>query len=497
MKILITQPIFIPNEDKLQRNINSIKSFKYILKRSLNIKIDIKIGGWAKTDILWDSFIENLNEDISYTRFDRNYGKSYIINKLSENIDKYDYMLSLDSDIIFKDNNTIKRLIQLSKEISKYSNKPFGFISLNQEEGNCHLSDTLDKSFKWHDEEIKWNDGASGIAGGCFFTSKENWLEIGGYRKGLKNYDSDDAYFSIDTLNNNMTYGMVESISVIHPIDNKDEKYSEWKFNSVTNKKSVCFFSSYSDESFISNYIKFYLENLKLHFNDVILVTNERKIDSKYLQFLNKIDVKVKKVKNEGLDFGMWYKCFNDDDEIDIFNYNKIGMVNDSCILFDQEKFGDLMKWVENNEYDYCSITENNEIDHHLQSYFLILKNQSIKLTYDYFKKYGILNDREDIIKTYEVGLTQHLKDNNIKLGSFIKNDTDRNPTILDFDFNFVLNEKIPIIKKKLLTNKFNDDELSFLKSINFEFNINWVNNLKQITKNDSTSIEYLLNDII
>lgn len=495
MKILVTQPIFLPNEDKLQRNINSITSFKYILKKYLllDIKIDIKIGGWAQSDKLWDTFItklEGLNYDISYTRFDRNYGKSYIINKLSENIHEYDYMLSLDSDIIFIDNNPIKRLIKLSERISNYSNKSFGFLSLNQEEGNCHLTDILDKSFKWMREEVKWNDKASGIAGGCFFTSSDNWIEIGGYRKGLKNYDSDDYYFLIDTFNNNRTYGMVESISVIHPKDN-DKKYSEWKLDSATNKKSICFFSSYSNKDYIDNYIKFYLEFLKNYFDDVLFVTNKREINSRDSQFLKKINVTIKRVKNEGMDFGMWYKCFNDD-KIDIFNYNKIGLVNDSCILFSHERFNKLMKWVDNNNLEYSSITESNEIDYHLQSYFLILKDQSIKLTYDYFKEHGILNTREDIIKTYEVGLTQYLKSNNIKVGSFIKGNTDTNPTILNFD----INTKIPIIKKKLLTNKFNESEISFLKSCNFNFKHNWIDTLKEITKKDTTSIEYLIEDL-
>lgn len=495
MKILVTQPIFLPNEDKLQRNINSIDSFKYIIKKYplLDIKIDIKIGGWARSDKLWDIFIsklEDLDYNISYTRFDRNYGKSYIINKLSENIHEYDYMLSLDSDIIFIDNNPIERLIKLSDEVSNHSNKPFGVLSLNQEESNCHLVDILDISLKIEDEEIKWNDKGNGIAGGCFFISKENWEEINGYRRGLKNYDSDDHYLFTDTLNNNRTYGMISTLSVIHPED-KDNDYALWKLKSVNNKRSICFFSSYSNKDHIDNYIKFYLEILKIHFNDVILVTNKREINSKDLQFLKKVNITIKFVENEGLDFGMWYKCFMDEN-IDIFNYNKIGLVNDSCILFSHERFNKLMKWVENNNYSYSSITESNEIDYHLQSYFLILKNQSIKLVYDYFKKYGILNKREDIIKTYEIGLTQYLKDNDIMLGSFIKNNTDTNPTILNFD----INTEIPVIKKKLLTNKFSENEMSFLENCDFNFNTNWVDILKEITKKDTTSIEYLIENL-
>lgn len=493
IKILLTQTIFIPDEDKLQRSINSVKSFKNILNNNIfNIIIDINIGGWAKSESLWTSFIQNVDKKLlpNITRFDRNYGKSYIINELSKNIDNYDYMISLDSDIIFNNNNVIKRLINLANKIPIHLNKPFGLLALNQEDQNCHLTEILDISLKIEDEEIKWNDKGNGIAGGCFFTSKENWKEINGYRKGLKNYDSDDHYLFTDTLNNNRTYGMVTTLSVIHPED-KDKDYALWKLNSVSNERSICFFSSYSNNKKIDNYIKFYLENLKVYFDDVILVTNKRDIDSKELQFLKKINVTIKFVENEGLDFGMWYKCFIDE-KIDIFNYNKIGLINDSCILFSRERFNKLMEWVENNNYNYSSITESNEINYHLQSYFLILKDQSIKLVYDYFKKYGILNKREDIIKTYEIGLTKYLKDNDIMLGSFIKNNTNKNPTILNFD----INSKIPIIKKKLLTNKFNNNEISFLESYDFNFDTNWVDTLKEITKKDTTSIEYLIENL-
>jgi hypothetical protein len=494
MKILVTQPIFIPNEDKLKRNINSIKSFKHILKKYLlmNLEIDIKIGGWAESDDLWDRFIKNVDDNISYKRFDKNYGKSFIINDLSKNIDDYDYMLTLDSDIVFIDNDPIKRLVKLAEKIPTYTNKPFGFLSLNQEESNCHLIDTLDKSFKWGNEVVKWAEDGGGIAGGCLFISKENWKEVGGYREGLKNYDSDDRYFLLDTLKNGMSFGLAESLHVIHPKDD-DGEYAKWKLDSVSKNKSICFFSSYSDKPFIDNYIKFYLENLKLHFDDVVLVTNERKIESKEYKFLKKINVSIKKVKNEGLDFGMWRKCFNDEN-IDLFNYDKIGLVNDSTILFDHKNFDKFMKWTDTTKSKYCSITESNEISHHLQSYFLIIKSEAIQKVYEYFKDKGILKKRDNIIKTYEIGLSKYLTENDIKIESFFKNKTDKNPTTLGY--KKLMNNGIPVIKKKLLLNLFSENEMEFLESQKFKFGFDWVSKIKETIKKDTTSVEYLIDQL-
>lgn len=261
----------------------------------------------------------------------------------------------------------------------------------------------------------------------------------------------------------------------------------------LDNNRSVCFFSSYSDKPFIHNYIKFYLENLKLYFNDVILVTNDREIIESDINFLVDIGVSIKRVKNEGLDFGMWYKCFNDDD-IDIFDYSKIGLVNDSCILFDKQGFNELMKWVYSSNSKYCSITESNEISHHLQSYFLVIKDEAIQEVYNYFKKNGILKNRREIIDTYEIGLPKHLKRNNIKIGSLFKNNSYKNPTTIDYQKS--LKNGIPIIKKKLLLNTFENHEIKFLRTHNFKFGIDWVHKIKEVIKKDTTSIEYLIDNI-
>ena len=60
-----------------------------------NISIDIKIttvfGGWAATDVLWNKIIEvfKTSFDIIPIKFDKNYGKAYVVNALvksAENI---------------------------------------------------------------------------------------------------------------------------------------------------------------------------------------------------------------------------------------------------------------------------------------------------------------------------------------------------------------------------------------------------------------------------
>lgn len=237
MKILYAQPIFLPNDEIFEKNIQSIRSFSNVLKNT-NIHIDIELGGWAISDEYWNNFVNKLNSiglrNLSINRFDKNYGKAFIINKLTSNMKNYDYLLTADSDIIFKDTpDFIDRILEVVNKSKQFTNKPFGVMGINQEVANCHLMDYLSKNkhdfigYNNNQESIRWNDAASGIAGGCLFTSSDNWIKSGGYRE-MGVYAGDDALFLLDTGNIGNSYFLCETISVIHPPEN-DHKYQEWK----------------------------------------------------------------------------------------------------------------------------------------------------------------------------------------------------------------------------------------------------------------------------
>jgi len=234
MKILYTQPIFLPNSVLFDKNVESIMSFINVINNT-DITIDINIGGWAISDDYWNSFIDKLNiPNINVTRFDKNYGKAYVINKLTEDIGSYDYLLTADSDIIFKDTtHFIDRILTIVDKSQEFSGKKFGVMGINQEVANCHMMEHLSEnthSFLGHNdnlESIRWHNSPSGIAGGCLFTSSENWISVGGYRE-MGVYSGEDAYFLIDTNKIGNSHFLAETISVIHPPET-NQRYQEWK----------------------------------------------------------------------------------------------------------------------------------------------------------------------------------------------------------------------------------------------------------------------------
>lgn len=244
MKVLFTQPVFIPNRSMLDRNVNSIKTIENIVyKNDENHTIDFILGGWAATDELWNEFMneaKTLSIKPTITRTDQNYGKAYTINKLAQTIDQYDYMLTADSDILFKQiPNFLSRIINTAVKSRSIFNKEFGVLGLNQEGHNCHAVNALNKNAKYVSysnitEMISYSDSGRGIAGGCIFTSSMAWKTIGGYRKFEGVYAGEDGAYLNDIRRANRSSFLLNTISVIHP-HHDDEQYARWKLNSCIN----------------------------------------------------------------------------------------------------------------------------------------------------------------------------------------------------------------------------------------------------------------------
>jgi hypothetical protein len=238
--ILYCQPIFAPNLTLLNKNINSLNSIhEYLTKYNLtHNSINFCFGGWTINDEYWNIIYNKIKElfNVEAIRFDKNYGKAYVVNKLvkySQKIYNFKYIFTLDSDIIIDvdESNMFERLIICVGMSELILNKKCGLIALNQKICNCHMNCVYENSFNFNSdykkEKIVYPNGYGGIAGGCLFIPLESWNIVNGYRV-MGVYAGDDAYILLDLYNKNMSIQMVDSINCIHPIDT-DEKYSLWK----------------------------------------------------------------------------------------------------------------------------------------------------------------------------------------------------------------------------------------------------------------------------
>lgn len=231
-KICVVQNIFVPDQTMKERSIRSIRSLQ-------NVKeYDLYFIGYCKDEFWEEIETELLKLDpIKVIRKDKNYGKAHNINEITLSLN-YDYMLTMDSDIVFLND------VNYYNEIYKMTTiDNMGVIAFNQLEANCHLTDKLTKERVIHDQKYVWESTGGGIAGGCLLVDFEFWKHIKGY-KVMGVYAGDDAYLFIDAKKREKFFALNTEVSVIHPAEtNRD--YQGWKVkvcqrdsNGIT-KKSI------------------------------------------------------------------------------------------------------------------------------------------------------------------------------------------------------------------------------------------------------------------
>jgi hypothetical protein len=231
--------------------------------------------------------------------------------------------------------------------------------------------------------------------------------------------------------------------------------------------KSICFYSSYFIQDYIPYYVKFYLEELEKHFTEIIFLTNEKQLKETELAYLKQKNITLKFVSNEGFDFGMWYKAFKKYPSLD---YDRVALVNDSCILF--KPLTGVFKWIDDNSFDYCGLVSSNSVSFHVQSYFIVINKNAIKPVYDYFMKHGLISDYQKVIYTYEIGLSAHLRKQQLKVAAMFSSKRDiaaQNPSFLVIE-DFI-KDGLPMIKKKILFRSYRKGEYLSMLRMSFKLN--------------------------
>ncbi|HRH64147.1 MAG TPA: rhamnan synthesis F family protein [Bacteroidia bacterium] len=228
--------------------------------------------------------------------------------------------------------------------------------------------------------------------------------------------------------------------------------------------KTICFFSSYFKGDSLPYYCEIYLLELKKNFNEVVLLTT-KKPNVSACNILNENGIELFIVNNEGFDFGMWSKAF---DKYPVENYDRIALVNDSCILF--APLNRFMDWVNTTNADCYAISESHAISYHLQSYFMLLNKKAILALKNHFKQTGIQANIGDVIRKYEIGISTTWLTNGLVLKAFLSNNGyqgEFSPYYYLIDAH--LKQGSPMIKKKIIYSSYRKDELFTLLRMNFE----------------------------
>lgn len=233
--ILYCQPIFCPDGARLDRNIASLESLRrYMDHHGIDLSmLRYSFGGWCKTEESWKIITAKLKAlfNVEATRFDKNYGKATVVNRLIESATGiYTHILTADSDIIFciEEPCMFDRLLDAVRCSENIRGIPCGLVALQQKGSNCHIPVIFENQLEYSSgESLVWPTGCGGIAGGCLFISWEAWHQVGGYRV-MGVYAGDDAFLMIDMMAHGFSIQVIDTLAIIHPPDN-DGTYSAWK----------------------------------------------------------------------------------------------------------------------------------------------------------------------------------------------------------------------------------------------------------------------------
>jgi lipopolysaccharide biosynthesis protein len=237
------------------------------------------------------------------------------------------------------------------------------------------------------------------------------------------------------------------------------------------NKPSLCIFIHFSEKENYPHYVQIYVNELCRFFDEVILVSNERQADP----YPAHLDPKVKPmfVKNEGYDLGMFYKAWK---TIDPSSYSRIACINDSNILL--KPLDEVFDWASGQSVDFWGLLESwdrpwfstHQDDYHLQSHFLVLETPAIERLGHYFQQLNmnaffaetaLKKVRRMVINSWEIGLTQYLKQEGLSIGSFIEAKEFSRKHMVKQTLNLshkkpveLLKEGYPLLKKRLINPK-------------------------------------------
>ncbi len=201
---------------------------------------------------------------------------------------------------------------------------------------------------------------------------------------------------------------------------------------------------------------------------NLYLVTNERPIRNKS-EILDSVTT-ILPVKNEGYDFGMFYKAFN---TINFQKYKQIACINDSNIVFGSLNF--LFNWANRQNADFWGLVDSwqkpkiseHEQYYHVQSHFIVFNRKALDILPSYLKKVDFKNlvqekdaklVRKKVIEIWEIGVSQFLLQNQLNCKTYI-NSKEYSRTFYNGDninvtiklYEWIVKMGIPVIKRRVV----------------------------------------------
>lgn len=216
----------------------------------------------------------------------------------------------------------------------------------------------------------------------------------------------------------------------------------------------IAIFASYNKQGIVHDYVINYLKRLKRVANKIIFIAdNNARSDEK--EKLNGLVEFYSFAPHGEYDFGSYKRGYQHIMQQELIA-DEIILCNDSC--FSIMDFDNMFDEMSQRDCDFWGITDNIEIKHHLQSYFLVFK-KSVFTHKEFSNWINAIKQQDnvgDVVKNYEIPLTSFLEDIGFKSDVFIEYQEKTNPTVKPLT---LLKQHMPLIKRKVFISKYACEE--------------------------------------
>ena len=260
--------------------------------------------------------------------------------------------------------------------------------------------------------------------------------------------------------------------------------------------KILVIFAGYDKDNIVDDYVVYYIKELK-KIADIIYVSDCDMLESE-LKKISEYCIHMINGRHGEYDFGSYKRGYLYAKENNLLqNYDKIIFCNDSCYgpFFDLEN---IVKKIKYYDFGGLYISKDPKIAEHnyITSFFIIIDKTIFNTSFfnNFISEIKKEEDKMDIIKKYEFGLSKLMIDNNIELKALFDDNGEFNRPY--FNPLSLIEEGYPFLKKHVLEKKItvplNIDELKkIIKIIKNNYDIKLiVNHLNRVA--DKKQIKYL-----
>lgn len=174
----------------------------------------------------------------------------------------------------------------------------------------------------------------------------------------------------------------------------------------------LALYAHYNPSQQLPRHVFHYLSELRKLGFTVCFISNSA-LDEASVTELEEFCERIIQRENSGFDFAMWQtamECY------DLSSYSELLLTN-SSIVGPIKPLAPLWQSPLLNGCDFWGLTDNDELAPHLQSYFLVFTSKVIgsKCFAQFWRSILHFRDKDQVIRSYEVGLTRWLEQNGFR----------------------------------------------------------------------------------